>query len=1680
MIKKYKSDKKLNNDYENEKVNDENKRVNSLNFPKRINNYFANINEKDSKYYQRTQPSLKYPMNTNGKNNENNNNDSKNEKNKKLPEKEEERNKRIDQLINDTELRYIQDYQKKFQDIVNKKEYKNFEEKMNVLQKNGINIEEMIKANEDNVDDGNEEEKKEENKKENEEQNEIKEYEGEFDEKNKEENKKNDLKNNSSPLTNNYINSNDNTRYNTNRDTKRKPNVDYFEYENLIRSYMKNKKDNLLKGNNKNKDNSINNSFRKSYESNENNKNSGRVVKADSKTRLVYDDDSNFQLSYKLNKRPKKELIKYMKKKDILRKINEIKKEEERKNEEKKKFKNLAKLQENIDNNKKNINNSKYNNKVKNGFYIGNRKNLNNSRSSSQSTILDQNEYLINLIESKQIIAKANKDNDDNDLGKMSKEDYDNFIKEREDNIKNGNLDLIEPYKKEDEIDNKSDIIKQEDEEIKENIPNIEKEKMNLRNKTNPLNKNKEINKQTKTKNNINKNPKNIINTEETEIKEEIPKKEENIQKEIKKPENNKQKEENIQKEIKKPENKKKEQTKPQNLQIETQTIKTTIEQKEKEKENPQTIQVPSTQQSNIPSINQDINTLLSKDKNNDEISENEMNKTSDYQFDEDELEAYNEIFEGIGKFLKLINGRNVLNDLIAYDENINRYSFGFQQLIIICKSNPFNKIRFYQHFIIYSAAFRQICLPFISKAFDKLRLYSYNQQRFSIFDQLVGQVYRIIFFRKLINYINAKEKYEMLKYEEDEEEEKDNNKDKDKDKIKNNQIEKDNNLIKKNIIPNDKKKEMEIKLNNAINTFENPIRAYVLQKIFDNAYKVPFDEDSEDNNIKKIKNQNNNNNENVNNKQPDILNDKKLGKEINKIPNQQNKNDDDELKGINNKNDNLDDKNEENNLEKKNKNENINDIENKYNDNLDDYLNKKNEDDKLKNFSDDFIDNKMKKDNKKELNKNIEKLNDINEDDNKKKDKKEKPNKKNLNDELNNIRKDNKKLNDKLEKLSDEEKEIENNIINDKKENEKKEEENDISTPTKNKIEKVNNEKNSNSNSNILINFDNSPKGEDENKKFQKLESGSSIKSNNNELDISAHSEVNDIDWQYTIPQNKNYSDENDNVNYDDNKINDLNKDDNKKNNQDDKNDNSYDYNDFEEDTDNLKDDKNDNENIINVIKNEENENNYLENKSRNVNEDEIIPEDIPEDIQEDNKKDNINIIDNHSSDKKDNEKNPIDLSNSFKYKDSSYNSLRNNRYNQDYKQSNNKDDKNEEIDEIKVEDDKMEKINLPNMNNQEKNKLIDDLTNQIINNLLNTEIKNKNTLLPKKLNINISNSGSINNSNARSLGNSQNFDYNNSTNSSIYSYQSDMSNLNNSIFMRPIKEIQKDKTLNLYNEKIAPKVIKSISKEIDSNYPDIINNLKEPFEINETELMNGIMLKNDELFLEPKNLYINKNISKNDYLNKEKILQDLKPIDKKIRKDNNNLDLIEYDNILNECMIDAANELIEKERMYGTIGKPLKWSIRNRNIDFKYSNDDNSKRKFRHNICKELNKLINFKMALISNNYENIDLDLISADRDKKFYKSISNELKDNDDEWKNFETEETKVKLILSKIIMDQLLNEIVEILEHVNYSRKNPAKYQNKSIYACEDIPRLSFQNTTENNPVDDKSDNDINI
>ena len=421
------------------------------------------------------------------------------------------------------------------------------------------------------------------------------------------------------------------------------------------------------------------------------------------------------------------------------------------------------------------------------------------------------------------------------------------------------------------------------------------------------------------------------------------------------------------------------------------------------------------------------------------------------------------------------------------------------------------------------------------------------------------------------------------------------------------------------------------------------------------------------------------------------------------------------------------------------------------------------------------------------------------------------------------------------------------------------------------------------------------------------------------------------------------------------------------------------------------------------------------------------------------------------------------IDLSNSFKFKNNSK-IKKNNRY------KNFDDD-----DEIKIE--KISpSIELLNINDEDKKKLTDNLTEQIIDKIIKSEITNNNiSLFPKKNpNSFFSLLNSMNNSPNKSLINSQNEDSYPFGNNSLYSNQSE---LNNSIFMRPISEIQKDKSLNLYNDIIAPRLIKKISKEIDSNYEKIINNLKQPFKINETKLMNGILLKDKEIISNPNSIYINKNITNLDYLNKEKIKKEIEPISKKIREENENEVDFNYDNILNECVIDTANELIENERIYGEIGEPIKWSLRDKIITFKYTNDNISKNQFKKKITKQLRYLTNFKMALIPENYENYDPELIASDREKKFFKSINDELKNDKKNWEYFENEETQIKLLLSKIIMDQLLNEVIEIMEHVQLSRKEPNKYQNKSIYACDDIPRLSFQNTTDNN--DDEYNDNIN-
>ena len=383
----------------------------------------------------------------------------------------------------------------------------------------------------------------------------------------------------------------------------------------------------------------------------------------------------------------------------------------------------------------------------------------------------------------------------------------------------------------------------------------------------------------------------------------------------------------------------------------------------------------------------------------------------------------------------------------------------------------------------------------------------------------------------------------------------------------------------------------------------------------------------------------------------------------------------------------------------------------------------------------------------------------------------------------------------------------------------------------------------------------------------------------------------------------------------------------------------------------------------------------------------------------------------------------------------------------------------------------------------------LTDDICQNILSDLISSEIKGKKKLFPKRkrdLNTSLNNSSSSlrisqnslsigSHSPGRNYSQKKNLtqNINNDSYQGINSSQTE-SMLNNSIFMRTMDEMKKEKNLNFYNEKVSKKFLEKIEKNLDKNYEIIIDNLKNPFEIDEAWMINGLMLRDKSLSVSSKIRFKNEKIlKKNNFIDK-KIISDFENINKEIRSKNNISKGIKEniinDNYLNQCIYDTINELIEKERKYGIIGAPLFWSIRNRDIDFKYkSNDIFSKKIFISKIMSQINQILNSKMGLIAENYEYLDMEQLNSDRDKKFMESIKQELKENESYYQIFETQETYVKLSLSRIILDQLLNEIVEILEHVQYSRKEPDKYQSKSIYACEDIPRLSFQpQTMENN------------
>ena len=1299
---------------------------------------------------------------------------------------------------------------------------------------------------------------------------------------------------------------------------KRKKKIDTFEFQNKIKEYIPDKSKIKIKAQeyydtniNQNKD-SLHDSFRRSV-SNSSKKDKKENLNENSST----DSETNFNFNTKANKRSETEIKEYMEKKRKKEKLKENKEIQEKQAKKFNRYLTLNKLNEDIisnmnknisriknDEEKNNINNN--NKKIPNEFFVGKkekindislkRKNSNISRTteSSQSTVLDQNNYYLELIMSKNILENNainnniiynninnennNEINSDNNAITTTKDkDIQNTY---EINTNNSNNKLSQEIIK--NLSNNKDIygeLKIKCNEAINRANNLFNDK-NMKELINQYKENKNIeNNSDNNINNINQNViSNELNNEENNniIIENNDK--ENIISDIN--DINKESENNTEF------NKDKDNfiinnNNDLNINLNSNDNKTEEEQiivKEEEKEN----------------INEKI-------PQNKEIENNNIiiQKPKAYEFSPEDLDNYSKIFISLEDYLISLIKKNTLNDIISYGEKRISYKVGFENLIFMLKSYPYNELKNIYQRQYYKDVLYQFFMPYLRRAFNNINIYAFYLTKFSEVNRAIEQIYRIVFIKRLMFYGQMKD-YIKKEY--------------------NNKIiefiSKLNKFYQKNFFEKFKKKE-EISENNSFSNRKN--NTYLYESFSEKSSLTAYPNTEGSARLHKVY---------------ELL-------EMQKKP-----------------------KNEENNLSEFTENNSARSIKS-----VEEKKGKK-------------IFEKIKEETEEQIELKIpfnELKNDLNE--------KNEPN------EFQNINNNN----DNNYKGCVKKIEITNNF----------------------KISKNNNINNNNTNTNTDI----SSKEE-------------IAKDNNNKID---NNNINNI-----IKEEINNSEQNNN------KI-------------------IIESNEKKSRNNSVNEAKEKNKDEIQINNNSNTNTNNTNNNKTN----ELIK------ISEENNNNfslNLNLSNSYKKPNQE-EKSISEINDNFRYPKSSNNNSERNTI------DNNNINNNDNINNI-----------IKNLKENSIKNISDDICNNIIAELILSEIKDKKKLLQKKkkdlsASLNTSSCSIHISQNSMSLGShSPGRNYppkkstppqnstNNNTNESYPAINTSQTEsvLNNSIFMRTVDEIVKEKNLNLYNEKISKKFLEKIENNLEKNYENIIDNLKNPFEIDEAKMINGLMLKDKSLSISSKIRFHNEDtLTKNKFLD-DKIISEFELTDKEIRNKNNfskNIkENILYDNYLNKCILDTVNELIEKERKYGIIGSPLSWSIRSKDIDYKYRSKDNfTKKIFVNKIMTQLNKILNSKMGLIAENYEYLDMEQLNQDRDKKFMESITQELKDNEPCYQIFETQETYVKLSLSRIILDQLLNEIVEILEHVQYSRKEPDKYQSKSIYACEDIPRLSFQpQTMENN------------
>ena len=140
----------------------------------------------------------------------------------------------------------------------------------------------------------------------------------------------------------------------------------------------------------------------------------------------------------------------------------------------------------------------------------------------------------------------------------------------------------------------------------------------------------------------------------------------------------------------------------------------------------------------------------------------------------------------------------------------------------------------------------------------------------------------------------------------------------------------------------------------------------------------------------------------------------------------------------------------------------------------------------------------------------------------------------------------------------------------------------------------------------------------------------------------------------------------------------------------------------------------------------------------------------------------------------------------------------------------------------------------------------------------------------------------------------------------------------------------------------------------------------------------------------------------------------------------------IIEAEHIHNKMIFDAANEVLQKYRPYGTQGAPLPWSISDRRIGANKPITviiEEVKEVLMDWSSIQAGKICTEDM-LLSNGI--LDEELLQQVREERLASMLAEEIIEKDAVWINYEFEETQVKLDIADMVLEHLTGEVISIL------------------------------------------------